>query len=147
MTPKSCITCFKIQEIKLSKWKNVHTAELSEIYILEFLQETIIGVQGVISSIIKRRVSELQSLISSILFFPFPQRYIRRLLSDWYFSRITILNSPPSEGDPTKLFYSHNLVQYIKRPFHLMAKSVEVISVRKILLGTSLEVMAVKGGS
>ncbi|RLB25090.1 MAG: hypothetical protein DRG66_08370 [Deltaproteobacteria bacterium] len=68
-------------------------------------------------------------------------------MSDWGFSKITILNSPPSEGDPTKLFYSPTLAQYIKRSFHLMAKLVEVISGRKILLGTSLEVMAVKRGS
>ena len=79
--------------------------------------------------------------------FCFTPKFVRRFLSDWNFSRITILNSPPSEGDPTKLFYSPTLAQYIKRSFHLMAKLVEVISGRKILLGTSLEVIAVKRAS
>ena len=51
----------KIEEIKLSKRKIVHAAEFSEIYILEFLQETIIGVQSVISSIKKVRIPMIKS--------------------------------------------------------------------------------------
>jgi len=79
--------------------------------------------------------------------FCFTPKFIRRFLRDWGFSRINILNSPPSEGDPHKLFYLPTLAQFIKRSFHMMAKTFEVISVRKILLGTSLEVIAVKRAS
>jgi len=79
--------------------------------------------------------------------FSFTPKFIGRLLADQGFSRINILNSPPSEGDPHKLFYLPTLAQFIKRSFHMMAKTFEVISVRKILLGTSLEVMAVKKAS
>jgi hypothetical protein len=32
--------------------------------------------------------------------FCFTPKFIRRFLSDWGFSGITVLNSPPSEGDP-----------------------------------------------
>ena len=79
--------------------------------------------------------------------FCFTPKFIRRFLSDWDFSGITILNSPPSEGDPAKLFYSPALAKDIKRSLYLIAKAIEIISGRKILLGTSLEVMAVKRGS
>ena len=79
--------------------------------------------------------------------FSFTPKFIGRLLADQGFSRINILNSPPSEGDPHKLFYLPTLAQFIKRSFHMMAKTFEVISVRKNLLGTSLEVMAVKKAS
>ena len=79
--------------------------------------------------------------------FCFTPKFIRRFLRDWGFSRINILNSPPSEGDPHKLFYLPTLAQFIKRSFHMMAKNVEVISGRKILLGTSLEAIAVKRAS
>jgi len=79
--------------------------------------------------------------------FCFTPKFIRKFLSDWGFSGINILNSPPSEGDPHKLFYLPTLAQFIKRSFHMMAKAMEVISRRKILLGTSLEVTAFKGTS
>jgi len=79
--------------------------------------------------------------------FCFTPKFIRRFLSDWDFYRITILNSPPSEGDPHRLFLDPTLAQYIKRSLYLMAKILEVISGKKTLLGTSLEVMAVKRGS
>ena len=51
---------------------------------------------------------------------------------------------PPSEGDPYNLFFNPAFAQYIKRIFYLMAKAVDVISGQKFLLGTSLEVVAVK---
>lgn len=79
--------------------------------------------------------------------FCFTPKFIRRFLRDWGFSRINILNSPPSEGDPHKLFYLLSLAQFIKKSLYLMAKAIEAISGRKILLGTSLEAMAVKGAS
>ena len=74
-------------------------------------------------------------------------KFIRRLLADRGFSEITITNSPPSEGDPNRLFYLPAFTQSIKRSLYLMSKAIEVISGRKILLGASLEVMAVKGVS
>jgi 2-polyprenyl-3-methyl-5-hydroxy-6-metoxy-1,4-benzoquinol methylase len=76
--------------------------------------------------------------------FSFTPRFIRRLLSDWGFFGITTLNSPPSKGDPNSLLYRPILAQFTKRSLHLMAKAVEVISGGKILLGTSLQVSAVK---
>lgn len=76
--------------------------------------------------------------------YSFTPRFIRRLLSDCGFPGITILDSTPSEGDPYKLFYSPALAQVIKRSLYLMAKAIEAISGRKMLLSTSLEVMAVK---
>jgi len=76
--------------------------------------------------------------------FSFTPRFIRRLLSDWGFSGITTLSSPPSEGDPNSLLYRPTLAQFTKRSLHLMAKAVEVISGGKILLSTSFEVSAVK---
>ena len=63
------------------------------------------------------------------------------------FSGIIITNSPPSEGDPAKLFYFPALGKAIKRFLYLVAKAAEVISGRNILLGTSLEVVAVKRAS
>jgi 2-polyprenyl-3-methyl-5-hydroxy-6-metoxy-1,4-benzoquinol methylase len=92
----------------------------------------------------------LANLVCKFLVFheySFTPRFIRRLLLDCGFSRIIILNSPPSEGDPHKLFYYPTLAKFIKRSFHLMAKAIELISSRKILLGASLEVMAVKGAA
>ena len=92
----------------------------------------------------------LANLIRKFLVFHqfcFTPKFIRRFLSDWNFSRITILNSPPSEGDPTKLFFFHTFAQFIKRSLYLMAKVIEIIGGGNILLGTSLEVLAVKGGS
>jgi len=72
---------------------------------------------------------------------------MRKLLSDCGFSGIVILNSPLPEGDPNRLFYCPNFAQSIKRSLHVMAKTFEVISARKILLGTSLELTAFKGTS
>ena len=73
--------------------------------------------------------------------------FIRRLLSDQCFSEITILNFLPPEGDANGLLCSPTLAKIIKRSLHVMLKTFEVISGRKILLGTSFDVMAVKGAS
>ena len=79
--------------------------------------------------------------------FSFTPKFIRRLLADQGFSGITIVNSLPSEGDPSRLFPHPALAQSIKTTLYLMAKAIQVISGRKIFLGTSLEVMAVKKAS
>jgi len=79
--------------------------------------------------------------------FPFTPKFITRLLADQGFSQITIHNSPPSEGDPHRLFFLPALAQFIKRSLHLVARTIEFISRQKILLGISLEVAAVKKAS
>jgi 2-polyprenyl-3-methyl-5-hydroxy-6-metoxy-1,4-benzoquinol methylase len=74
----------------------------------------------------------------------FTARYISRLLHDHGFVQTTILNSPPSEGDPHKLFRGPISATYVKRLIYLIAKSTEKISRRQLFLGTSLEVTAIK---
>ena len=74
----------------------------------------------------------------------FTTRYIRRLLSDRGFIQATILNSPPSEGDPYELFPDPSFATYVKRLIYVIAKCTETISCRRLLLGTSLEVTALK---
>ncbi|MCK4828025.1 methyltransferase domain-containing protein, partial [bacterium] len=89
----------------------------------------------------------LANLVHKFLVFhqySFTSKFISRLLSDWDFSGITVLNSPPSEADPNRLFFSPNFAQFIKTLFYLMGKTIAIISGRKVLLGTSLEVLAVK---
>jgi 2-polyprenyl-3-methyl-5-hydroxy-6-metoxy-1,4-benzoquinol methylase len=74
----------------------------------------------------------------------FTTRYIRRLLHDSAFVQTTILNSPPSEGDPYALFPDPSFATHFKRLIYLIAKCAETISCRRLLLGTSLEVTALK---
>lgn len=76
--------------------------------------------------------------------YSFTIRYIRRLLCDRGFVQTTILNSPPSEGDPHELFPGPSFATYVKRLIYLIAKCIETISCRRLLLGTSLEVTALK---
>lgn len=76
--------------------------------------------------------------------FAFTQKFIQRLLADSGFSKITILNSPPSAGDPYKLFPAPGFAQYIKRSLYLTAQVIRTLSCGKMLLGTSLAVMAIK---
>jgi 2-polyprenyl-3-methyl-5-hydroxy-6-metoxy-1,4-benzoquinol methylase len=77
----------------------------------------------------------------------FTPAYIMKLLSDYNFSEIVILNSPTSEGDPQKLFYAPTLSKFIKKNLYLTAKFIEFIYSGKILLSSSLEALAVKNGS
>ncbi|MFC1814696.1 class I SAM-dependent methyltransferase [Thermodesulfobacteriota bacterium] len=79
--------------------------------------------------------------------FSFLPEFIKRLLSDSNFSGIAIFNSPPSKGDPHSLFLTHKFAQYVKRTVLFIAKIVQTISFEKILLGTSLEVIAFKDSS
>ncbi len=74
----------------------------------------------------------------------FTARYISRLLHDHGFVQTTILNSPPSEGDSNNLFADPSLATYAKRLIYLVAKCTETISCRRLFLGTSLEVTAIK---
>lgn len=76
--------------------------------------------------------------------YSFTPRHIRKLLRDRGFVQTTVLNSPPSEGDPYGLFPAPNLATQVKRIIYLMAKCIEFISLRQLFLGTSLEVIALK---
>lgn len=76
--------------------------------------------------------------------FPFTPKFIKTLLTDINFSKISILNSPPSEGDPHNLFFAPAFAQYVKKSLFFIAQTGRFLSWGKILLGTSLEVMAVK---
>jgi 2-polyprenyl-3-methyl-5-hydroxy-6-metoxy-1,4-benzoquinol methylase len=92
----------------------------------------------------------LDNLIHRFLVFHpycFTPAYITKLLSDYGFTQIAILNSPISEGDPQKLFYGPTLSKFIKKYLYLTAKFIEFIYSGKILLSTSLEAVAVKNGS
>jgi SAM-dependent methyltransferase len=76
--------------------------------------------------------------------YSFTPSYIRRLLHDRGFVQTTILNSPPSEGDPHKLFSHFILAIYVKKLMYSFAKFTETISYGKFFFGTSLEVTAIK---
>lgn len=76
--------------------------------------------------------------------YSFTPRYIRKLLYDYGLLQTAIRNSPPSEGDPHGLFLNQTLASYCKRTIYSIAKFTTNISRRKLFLGTSLEVTAVK---
>jgi len=76
--------------------------------------------------------------------YSFTSKYIRRLLHDQNFIETTFFNSPPSEGDPNKLFRNPTLSTYIKRLVHLLAQSAQILSGGEFLLGPSLEAIATK---
>jgi SAM-dependent methyltransferase len=76
--------------------------------------------------------------------YSFTPRHIRKLLRNHGFVQTTILNAPPSEGDPYKLFPDPIFATYVKRLFYSIAKCIEFISFRRLLLGTSLEVTAIR---
>jgi len=79
--------------------------------------------------------------------YSFTHRYIRRLLHDHGFAQITVVNSPPSEGDPHYLFPTPSLAYCVKRFLHTIAVTAQTLSKGKILLGTSLEVTAINNTS
>lgn len=76
--------------------------------------------------------------------FSFTSKFIPRLLLDSGFSGITVLNSPSSEGDPHNLFPAPEFAQYVKKFFYLTAKAIHILTLGRLLLGTSLEVIATK---
>jgi 2-polyprenyl-3-methyl-5-hydroxy-6-metoxy-1,4-benzoquinol methylase len=78
--------------------------------------------------------------------YSFTPIFMRRLLRDHGFGQITIKNSPPSEGDPNKLFINPILSTHLKRLLHLLAQSAQVLSSGQWLFGSSLEAIAVKRG-
>jgi SAM-dependent methyltransferase len=89
----------------------------------------------------------LANSVSKLLVFhnySFTTRYIKRLLDDHGFVQITILNSPTSEGDHNELFPDPTIANYVKKLIYLVAECTATISCGRLLLGTSLEVTALK---
>ena len=76
--------------------------------------------------------------------YSFTIRCISRLLHDHGFVQTTIFNSPTSEGDPNELFRNPTFATYVKRLIYLTAKCAETTSCRRLFLGTSLELTAIK---
>jgi SAM-dependent methyltransferase len=76
--------------------------------------------------------------------YAFTPKYIKRLLDDQGFVQTTVINSPPSEGDPHKLFPNPIFAVYVKKLIYSFAQCTETISCGKLFFGTSLEVTAVK---
>jgi predicted TPR repeat methyltransferase len=76
--------------------------------------------------------------------YSFTPRYIKRLLRDHGFIQTTIINSPPSEGDPHNLFRDPALASYVKKLLYAMAKWTEIMSFGRLFLGSSVEVTALK---
>ena len=76
--------------------------------------------------------------------YSFTPSYVRRLLHDRGFVQTTILNSPPSEGDPHKLFPNPIFAIYVKKLMYSFVKCIETISYGRLFFGTSLEVTAIK---
>jgi SAM-dependent methyltransferase len=77
-------------------------------------------------------------------YYSFTPKFIRRLLADGGFDEIRILNSPLTEGDPNDLFPSQSLATFVKKFIFSTAKCFEAMSGQQLLLGTSLEVTAIK---
>jgi SAM-dependent methyltransferase len=93
------------------------------------------------------QVFALEEPVNKFLLFhhySFTPRYIRSMLDDHGFVRTTIRNSPPSEGDPNRLFSNLNIATRIKRVVYSIAKMTKTISLGRLFVGTSLEVTAIK---
>jgi SAM-dependent methyltransferase len=140
------ITFINVLDHLVEPWKEIELAK-------QFLKpEGIIFIRfpnGFLHTHIYRLASKfgLANLVRKFLVFhqcSFTPKYIKRLLSDFGFSEITVLNSPPSEGDPHNLFFNPTFASYIKKSLYILAKAIGFISGHNILLGTSLEVTAIK---
>jgi SAM-dependent methyltransferase len=93
------------------------------------------------------QVFALKQQVNKFLVFhhySFTPRYIRTLLDDHGFVRTTIRNSPPSEGDPNRLFSNSNIATRMKRVIYFIAEMTKTMSLGRLLVGTSLEVTAIK---
>ena len=76
--------------------------------------------------------------------YSFTPKFIQRLLSDIGLSDIRIFNSLMTEGDSHNLFPSPNIAKHLKKTIYLIATVLQILTKRKVLLGTSLEVWATK---
>ena len=103
---------------------------------------------GLLHSLLYRmaHMCGLSTSLSKFLVFhiySFTPKYIKRLLHDKGFVQVTLLNSLTSKGDPHKLFRNPTFAFYIKRLLYLLATAARSLISENILLGTSLEVIAV----
>jgi len=96
--------------------------------------------------LLARRCGLSNSLSKLLVFhiYSFTPIFTKRLLRDHGFGQIIIKNSPPSEGDPNKLFPNPTLSTYAKRLVYLLAQTAQVLSGGAFLLGSSLEAIASK---
>lgn len=76
--------------------------------------------------------------------YSFTPQYIRCLLHDHGFVRATVFHSPPSNADPHKLLTAQTFSTYLRRFIYSIAKCTETMSRKRLFLGTSLEVTAIK---
>jgi 2-polyprenyl-3-methyl-5-hydroxy-6-metoxy-1,4-benzoquinol methylase len=76
--------------------------------------------------------------------YSFTPEYVRRLLHNHGFVRATVFHSPPSNAESHKPITSLTLSAYLKRFIYSIAKCAENMSRRRLFLGTSLEVIAIK---
>lgn len=104
---------------------------------------------GLIHTLVFRMASIFRAanLISRYVVFHeycFTKKYIKRLLNDFGFKKIEVVNSIPSEGNPYRIFKNEFYDNNIKKFVYAITRLVYILSARNILLGISLEVTAFK---
>lgn len=104
---------------------------------------------GLIHTLIFRLASKFKmtNLVSKYLVFHescITEKYIKRVLKDIGFEGIEIVNLHPSQGDPDKLFQHEFYTICIKKFTHVINIIVYILSIKKILSGVSIEVIAFK---
>ncbi len=76
--------------------------------------------------------------------FSFSSNFIKRLLSDTGFSEVVVSNSSLSKEDSYTLFPSPEKERYAKFFLYQTAKAIQTVTHGKLLVGSSLQVMAKK---
>ena len=104
---------------------------------------------GLIHTLIYRLALKFKmtNLISKYLVFHeycITVKYIKKILKDFGFEGIEIANSRPSGGDPHKLFQNEFYTRSIKKIMYAINSIVYILSIKKIILGVSIEVIAFK---
>ena len=74
--------------------------------------------------------------------FSFTSKYLRALLNDFGFSKISLQNSPPTKESTDKLSLSTAINSFVRTMFYLMSKSIEKLSLGRIYIGSSLWIIA-----
>lgn len=76
--------------------------------------------------------------------FSFSSKFIKRLLSDNGFSDVFVSNSILTEGDFYTLFPNPETARFVKYFLYLTAKTIQTVTHGKLLVGSSLQVLAIK---
>jgi SAM-dependent methyltransferase len=94
---------------------------------------------------IKSKFGANQRLMKFLVFheYSFTAQFLGKMLKDKGFRNVTTRSSPPSQGDPYKLFPSLYRAGFIKAVAHAVGKYTEALTFNRIHLGSSLETMAV----